>query len=144
MRITVQVIIESDERPPERHDVAQLDRGELAGDTVGLQLAEAKHLLSSVQEVVVAEQVRDCLATRVSCPECGLPRPHKDSRTITLRTLFGRLRVQSPRWHHCPCQPRERKTFSPLAEILPERTAPELLYLEANRSLSSSVRRFAL
>jgi hypothetical protein len=67
----------------------------------------------------------------VPCPDCGHARRHKDARTITLRTLFGRLRMQSPRWHHCPCRPQPTKTFSPLAEILPERSTPELLYLEA-------------
>jgi hypothetical protein len=36
MRITVQVVIENDdERPPERHDVARLDRGDLDAGTVG-------------------------------------------------------------------------------------------------------------
>jgi hypothetical protein len=132
MRITVQVVIESDgQNTPELHEVAQLDRGELDPGTVGLQLEEAKQLLATVQEVVVAEQVRSCLAARVACPGCGRPRRHKDARTITLRTVFGRLRLASPRWHHCHCQPRPRKTFSPLAEILPERTTPELLYLES-------------
>ena len=48
-----------------------------------------------------------------------------------MRTLFGTLRLLSPRWHHCPCRPQERQTFSPLTELLPERTTPELLYLEA-------------
>jgi hypothetical protein len=81
--------------------------------------------------VIVAEQVGGCLATQVACPDCGRPRRHKDARTITVRTLFGRLRLRSPRRHHCPCRPQPRKTFSPLAEILPERTTPELLYLES-------------
>jgi hypothetical protein len=126
-------VIESDgQNAPELHEVAQLDRGELDPGTVGLQLEEAKQLLSSVQEVVVAEQVRTCLAARVACPDCGRARRHKDARTITLRTVFGRLRLPSPRWHHCPCRPQPTKTFSPLAEILPERTTPELLYLESN------------
>lgn len=132
MRITVQVVIEHDDQNgPELHEVAQLDRDELAAGTVGLQLAEAKQLLASVQEVVAAEQVRSCLQARVACPHCGRPRRHKDARTITLRTLFGRLRLPSPRWRRCPCRPQPRKTFSPLAEILPERTTPELLYLES-------------
>lgn len=132
MRITVQVVIESDEeRLPERHEVAQLDRSELDAGTVGLQLEEAKQLLASMQEVIVAEQVSRCLATRAPCPGCGRPRRHKDARTITLRTVFGRLRLKSPRWHHCPCRRQPTKTFSPLAEILPERTTPELLYLES-------------
>jgi hypothetical protein len=132
MRITVRVVIEQDgQNEPERHEVAQLDRGELDAGTVGLQLAEAKQILASVQEVMVAEQVRACLDARGPCPDCGQARRHKDARTITLRTVFGRLRLESPRWHHCRCRPQPRKTFSPLAEILSERTTPELLYLEA-------------
>ena len=39
--------------------------------------------------------------------------------------------LPSPRWYRCPCQPAATRTFSPLAELLPERTTPELLYLEA-------------
>jgi hypothetical protein len=132
MRITVQVVIEHDgQHEPELHEVTRLDRGELDAGTIGLQLAEAKQILSSVQEVMVAEQVSQCLATRAPCPDCGRPRRHKDARTITLRTVFGRLRLDSPRWHHCPCRPRPRKTCSPLTEVLPERTTPELLYLES-------------
>jgi len=69
MRIMVQVVIERDDQNgPERHEVAQLDRDELAAGTVGLQLAEAKQLLASVLEVVVAEQVRSCGQARVACP----------------------------------------------------------------------------
>jgi hypothetical protein len=47
------------------------------------------------------------------------------------RTLFGALHLRSPRWHHCSCQPQTTRTFSPLAAVLPERTTPELLYLES-------------
>ena len=32
--------------------------------------------------------------------------------------------------HHCVCRPHETKTFSPLAELLPNHTLPELLFLE--------------
>ena len=35
------------------------------------------------------------------------------------------------RWHQCPCQPQTTRTFNPLAAALPERTTPELLYLES-------------
>src|SRR5712692_8666521 len=45
--------------------------------------------------------------------------------------LFGTLHLRSPRWHQCPCQPQTTRTFSPLAAALPERTTPELLYLES-------------
>jgi hypothetical protein len=38
--------------------------------------------------------------------------------------------VVSPRFTHCPCQAHDAASFSPLADLLPERTTPELLYLE--------------
>jgi hypothetical protein len=36
------------------------------------------------------------------------------------------------------CQAHETESFSPLAELLPERTTPELLYLETKWALLSS------
>jgi len=132
MRIRVQVVVEpDDERAVLVHEVAHLERTILQAETLGLRLEEAKDLLAQVQDVMVAEQVRRCLAQRVGCPDCGRARRHKDARTIAVQTLFGALRLKSPRWHRCACRPHATKTFSPLAEVLPERTTPELLYLEA-------------
>ena len=48
-----------------------------------------------------------------------------------MRTLFGALRLPSPRWRHCPCRPQPIRTFSPLAAALPDRSTPELVYLQA-------------
>src|SRR5947209_6767604 len=84
-----------------------------------------------VQSVLIDEQVRTCLAEQVACPDCGRPRAHKDTKIIVTRTLFGILHLRSPRWYQCPCQPQTTRTFSPLAAALPERTTPELLYLES-------------
>lgn len=38
--------------------------------------------------------------------------------------------MDSPRLYRCPCESEARKTFSPLAELLGERTSLELRYLE--------------
>jgi hypothetical protein len=85
MRIRVQVVIEGDDDiPPEVHEVAELYRDDLGADTLGLQLAEAKELLARMQEVVVEEQVRACLAAKVACPHCGQARRHKDERSIAV------------------------------------------------------------
>jgi hypothetical protein len=46
------------------------------------------------------------------------------------RTPFGKVELDSPQWYRCRCEPQNQKTFSPLAEVLPERTSPELVYLE--------------
>ena len=79
------------------HEVAHFERGALHIDTLGLQLAEAKNLLQDVQELVVGEQVRTCVAEQARCPCCGRTRRHKDSDSIVMRTLFGTLHLRSPR-----------------------------------------------
>jgi len=69
---------------------------------------------------------------RPACPDCGNPFRHKDTRRIVMRTLFGVLRLDSPRWWSCPCTPRTAaRAFSPLAAVLRERTTPESSYLQA-------------
>jgi hypothetical protein len=84
-----------------------------------------------VQEVLIDEQVRGYLAEQTACPQCGPCRAHKDTKTIVMRTLFGTVRLASPRWYHCACQSESTRTFCPLAAALPERATPELLYLES-------------
>jgi hypothetical protein len=46
------------------------------------------------------------------------------------RTPFGKLTLDSPRLYRCGCESDARASFSPVAELLPERTSPELVYLE--------------
>ncbi len=138
MRLRVQVVIEPDDDEPNGdrpsavvHDVASIERGELTVDALGIQMAEAKSLLQRVQEVLIDEQVRSCLSQQLACPSCGRRRAHKDTKMIVTRTLFGTVRLASPRWFHCACRSQPTRTFCPLAAALPERTTPELLYLES-------------
>jgi hypothetical protein len=131
MKLKVQVLVEADDGQVEVvRDVFELAHRPLAPDTVGVGLAEAKELLAAVQDALVDEQVKAALSEQQHCGDCGRPHRHKDARTIVLRTLFGTLRIPSPRWYRCSCQPQPTKTFSPLAALLPERTTPELVYLE--------------
>jgi hypothetical protein len=127
----VQVVIESAAgEPPDVHEIACLHREELRPDTVGLTLEEAKTVLERMQQQIVEEQAAEYLHMQRHCPDCGTKRYHKDAHTVTLHTLFGKLHLKSPRFYHCQCQPSPARTFSPLAERLPERSTPELLYLE--------------
>jgi len=132
MKVTVRVTLEADDDTPAVvHEVFALARGALASDTLGLHLDEAKDLLCAVQSAIVEEQVRGALAAQVACPDCGKAHRHKDAREIVVRSLFGTLRLSSPRWWHCSCAIHQTRTFSPLAALIAERTTPELQYLEA-------------
>jgi hypothetical protein len=132
MKLKVQLIIESDSGETEvMQEVAELERHSLRPENLGLMLSEAKELLHEVQKAMVTHQTTRYLTQQISCPECGGIRSHKGKHQIVLRTLFGKLRLDSPRLYHCGCcSKEEHRSFSPLAELLTERTAPELAYLE--------------
>lgn len=131
MKVTVQVVIEPEDGQPQViYEVAQLERDVLQPDTLGLHLDEAKDVLKNIQRTIVEQQAAVHLRQQEGCPTCGQRRLHKGAHTIVLRTLFGTVQLRSPRLYHCPCQPQVTRTFSPLAAALPERTTPELVYLE--------------
>jgi hypothetical protein len=131
MNVRIQVVIESEGGATTVQDVAVVTRTDLRPDTVGLRLDEAKDVLASVQRAVVVQQVAEYLARQVGCPSCGRPRYHKGEHTIVLRTLYGTLRLASPRLFHCACRPQPTRTFSPLADALPEHATSELVLLES-------------
>jgi hypothetical protein len=132
MKIKVQVVIESDRGDTKVvENIACLERATLRPEELGLTLAEAKELLESVQRNLVEQQVAEYLEQQTHCPCCGKKRLRKGEHSpLVYRTLFGKLRLSSVRFFHCGCQPHATLTFSPLAQLLTERTAPELLYLE--------------
>jgi hypothetical protein len=139
MKITVQLVIDTqDGTAPTTHEAGVIERYDLTAATAGLQLAEAHQVLASVQQHLVTAQAGTALAARAACGRCGRTYRHKDTRTIVLRSLFGTLHLPSPRWHACPCAPAGSATFSPLAELLPERTTPELLLWETTYAAYTS------
>src|SRR5271169_6486452 len=68
------------------------------------------------------------------CGSCGAARHVKGHRPLTCRTVFGSVQVEALRLRRCGCGEDsvagDRASFSPVADLLPERTTPELLYLE--------------
>src|SRR5262249_23150344 len=132
MKIRVQVIVESDNGAGEIiQDLAQIERGQLRPEELGLTLAEAKGLLEGLQRTIVEQQIAEYSKQQSSCPLCCQLRMHKGARDMVYRTVFGKFELSSPRLFHCPCQSQPTRSFSPLAELLVQRTSPELLYLEA-------------
>src|SRR5258708_10310186 len=114
MEIRIQVIIDNDERT--RRDIARWERTSLTSETLGLQLDEARALLQTSQEAMVSAQADDYLAKQAGCPHCGRVHRLKGRHEIVVRSLFGTLRLGSPRFRHCSCQgpvsPDTRKSFS--------------------------------
>src|SRR5260370_8769030 len=79
---------------------------------------------------MVTHQTTGYVTQQIPCPKCGKIQSGKGKHQIVLRTLFGKLRLDSPRLYNCGCCSKEEyRSFSPLAELLTERTAPQLASL---------------
>jgi hypothetical protein len=79
---------------------------------------------------MVSHQAANIVTQQSHCLECGKPLRHNGRHKVVLRTLFGKLKIESPRLYHCDCSGKKRSSFSPVTTALPERTSAELLYLE--------------
>jgi hypothetical protein len=130
MKIKLQVVTITDDGQETITDIAWVERQDLTPETLGLSLAEGKMVLQALQEVVVEWQMHTYLQQQRACPHCGKARRSKGVHHTVFRTVFGTLPVDSPRLYQCRCQAHATTSFSPLAALLPERTTPDLLYLE--------------
>jgi hypothetical protein len=131
MKLRLQLLVESDTgEVVTTEEVGQMERHSLRPEDVGLTLAEAKQMLGSIQRVMVQEQVAECVDEQSRCGDCGQMLTRKGQHEIVFRTLFGELRLPSPRLYLCSCREPGRTSFSPLAQQLPERTAPELVVVQ--------------
>jgi hypothetical protein len=125
----IRIVAIADNGQEQVHDLPCLQRTGLKPETIGLSLAESKAILRDIQQIVMEHQTAWWMEAYRQCPVCGQPRHSKGHHALPMRTVFGKITLQSLRLQHCDCQPHETKTFSPLAEALPERTTPELLFL---------------
>jgi len=130
MHFRIQLVAVTDDGTEYRQEIANLIRDEATIETIGLTLAESKQMLHDLQRAIVDQQVAGYLDQQRPCPHCGKHRQIKEHGTAPFRTLFGVVSVPNPRWQYCDCRPHTAQTFRPLATLLPERTSPELLYLE--------------
>jgi hypothetical protein len=131
MKITVQITVKSEEAASEVvREAARLERGPLQFETLGLSLTEARSILAGLEQILVEQQSAEFIAQARRCPQCGRERRCKGHHQIVFRTPFGKLELDSPQLYGCPCQSPGPKSISSLAERLPERTSPELTYLE--------------
>jgi len=135
MRVKLQLVLCSDEGQEETvTDVITLNKNNQRIEQLGLTLAEAKQLLSTLQRHLLQHQVATFLDTRSTCAACGALLKMKAHASRSFRTLFGTFTLDSPRLEHCDCTRHKTSSFRPLSALLPESVAPELLSMEAKWS----------
>jgi hypothetical protein len=114
-------------------EVATFEKGADRLEAVGLSLAEGKAVLAAVQHRIVELQAAAWVAARRRCPGYGKRLRSKGGYPVVFRSLFGDVRLASPRFHRCGCDRDQAgpATVSPLKALLSDHVAPERLYLEA-------------
>src|SRR3954469_17415863 len=129
MRIEIQLrIVADDNSVISEGEIVQFDKGDDRLEVIGLSFDQAKAAVAGIQGGTA--QAASSLARHRSCDLCGSLLLSKGPGRTRFRTAFGTIVLNSPRFHHCSCQPGAARTFSPLNLLLTERIAPELLYLE--------------
>src|SRR5262249_5069884 len=135
MRVKLQLVLCSDEGQEETvTDVITLNKNHERIEHLGLTLAEAKQLLSTLQRHLLQQQVDTFLDPCSTCADCGALLKVKAHASRSLRTLFGTFTLDSPRLEQCDCTRHKTASFRPLSALLTESVAPELLYMEAKWS----------
>jgi hypothetical protein len=131
MRFKVQLVVCAEDGQEDTvHEMMVLDKACQRIEHLGLTLAEAKQLLTTLQHHLVEQQASAFVEAHAQCADCGKALGIKGHDTRTLRTLFGTITLTSPRLYHCRCQPRQMSTFRPLNTLLTDPVAPELLFME--------------
>jgi hypothetical protein len=132
MRVKILLqITDDDGAPGGAEEIATFGKSVERAEDLGLSLAESKVLLAATQQRIVEAQTKSWIEGRRCCEVCSRRRRSKGSYPIVFCTLFGDVRLASPRFHRCPCREgMGRATMSPLTELIPDHVAPERLYLE--------------
>ena len=132
MRVKILLqITDDDGAPGSAEEIATFGKSVERAEDLGLLLAESKVLLAAAQQRIVEAQTKSWIEGRRCCEVCSRRRRSKGSYPIAFHTLFGDVRLASPRFHRCACREGNgRATVSPLAELIPDHVAPERLYLE--------------
>jgi hypothetical protein len=106
---------------------------DVAGRVLGFGGDPTKILPSPTGQVqrAIDVQVVSWMKPLRCCEACG---QRRRSRAATpSRTLYGDVRIASPRLHCCRCQSTNAPApVSPLRALIPDHVAPERLYLEAS------------
>lgn len=131
MHFRIQIVAVTDDGHEQCQEIVDLARSETSLESLGLTLNESKQILHDLQQCIILHQVDAFLERQRPCPYCRKPRLLKDNGRAVFRTLFGQMSLPNPRWYHCSCREPERKTLRPLSALLPERTSPELLFMES-------------
>lgn len=131
VRVLLQITAD-DETAGDAAEVALFEKQTDRPEDLGLSIAEGKALMAAIQKLVVETQAASWAERQRCCEACGARRHSKGSYPVIFMTLYGDVKLSSPRLCRCLCQGADGPAIvSPLRALIPDYVAPERLYLEA-------------
>jgi hypothetical protein len=99
MKLIIEARVESNDDESQRGPIrlAVIERNDDDLEHLGFSLEECRSLMAAAQSVVVSNHVTQWLSTLDYCRCCFTPLRRKDSRTIVVRTVFGKVAVHGSR-----------------------------------------------
>jgi hypothetical protein len=98
MRFKVQLVVYAEDGQEDTvHEMTVLDKACQRIEHLGLTLAEAKQLFTTLQYHLVEQQASTFVEAHAQCADCGKALGLKGHDTCTLRTLFSTITLTSPR-----------------------------------------------
>jgi len=147
----VRIIVETtfENGTTKTHHLGRLSRPfrQAQPEEIGLLLEDARTMLAQLQNAILLDQIEEISEASRICPDCAKIRAIHDYRPRVLDTLFGRFRVMAPRIRRCACNAKSETIpggpLSPLANLFPHRSTPELQRLPAELGARPSFREAA-
>ena len=128
MRVKLQRVMGSDEgQEATGTDVSTRNKNSQRIEHLGLTLAEAQQLLSTLQRHLRQPPVDTFRDPCCTCADCGALLQVKAHASRSLRTLFGPYKLYSPRLEQGDCTRRKPSSCRPLSARRTESGAPALL-----------------
>ena len=113
----------------------------LTDGRIGCSIEDGKGIMGEIQKAVVQRELDLWVRYRRVCQCCGGQLPIKDYQKRNILTVFGTVPVTFPRLTICQsCNPWACFTFSPAADLCPDRATPELMELSAKLGARMSYR----
>ena len=130
-RITVEAVDPTGEEYRQEF-LFEKDLDGLTDGRVGCSIEDGKEIMAQIQKAIVQRELDLWVGYRRVCQCCGGQLPIKDYQKRSILTVFGAVPVKCPRLMICQnCTPRACFTFSPAADLCPDRATPDLMELSA-------------
>ncbi len=127
------IVTSNDSHIESTHEILLFEKDSASIEQLGLTLPKSKTILKELQAVIVGSQINQFIQKNNFCSECESTLNTKGHTTVQLKTLFGNILINCPRFYNCKCTSSSHTSFNPLQRLTKNKDyiSPELYYMES-------------